>query len=114
MARLARLAVGLALGAVLPAFAQPSAALDLFVKTEKGYCIACHQLPQGVGPETRSDVGPVLTGERMRALGREAIREIIRDPTRRNPQTLMPPFGTHRILEPAEIDRLADFLHAMP
>ena len=110
---LARAALALTLAA-LPALAQQRDALDLFVKPEKGYCIACHALPAGIGPETRSDVGPALAGERMRALGREALREIIRDPTRRNPQTLMPPFGTHRILAPAEIDRLVEFLHALP
>jgi hypothetical protein len=31
-----------------------------------------------------------------------------------NASTLMPPFGKHRILEPREIDRIVEFLHALP
>jgi sulfur-oxidizing protein SoxX len=50
----------------------------------------------------------------MRELGRDALKEIIDDPTRRNPDTVMPPFGRHRILEAREIDALGAFLHALP
>jgi sulfur-oxidizing protein SoxX len=108
-----RLAAAAALTA-LPALAQEPRALDLFVRPDKGHCIACHQLPQGVGPATRADVGPRLEGARMRELGRDALKEIIDDPTRRNPDTVMPPFGRHRILEAREIDALGAFLHALP
>jgi len=111
----ALLAGALALAAALPAAAErPLSALELFVQKDKGYCIACHQLPAGVGPATRADVGPALEGARMRALGRPAIRELLVDPTKANPATLMPPFGRHRILEPAEIDKLVEFLDALP
>ena len=95
-----------------PAFGQE--ALDLFVKGDKGNCIACHQLPDGAGPAARNDVGPRLTGERMRALGKDEVRAIIDDATRRNPESVMPPFGRHRILDAREIDRLTEFLHALP
>jgi sulfur-oxidizing protein SoxX len=97
----------------LPAGAQDSA-LDLFARSDKGNCIACHQLPQGLGPATRADLGPRLEGSRMRSLGKPGLREVISDPTRANPDTLMPPFGRHRLLEPAEIERLVEFLHALP
>ena len=89
-------------------------ARDLFIRADKGHCIACHQLPQGAGPQTRADVGPRLEGERMRALGKAALRQAIVDPTSANPNTVMPPFGRHRLLDPAEIDRLVEFLHALP
>lgn len=89
-------------------------ALELFVRADKGHCIACHQLPDGRGPATRADVGPRLEGSRMRALGKAALRERIEDPTSANPDTVMPPFGRHRILERAEIDQLVEFLHALP
>ena len=42
------------------------------------------------------------------------IREIIEDPTRANPHTVMPPFGRHRILEAGEIQRIVDYLHELP
>lgn len=109
--------IATALAAVLlavPARAQTVTPPDAFVSPEKGHCIACHQLPEGVGPRTRADLGPALTGERMRSLGRARIRESIEDPTRANPETVMPPYGRHRILEAAEIQKLVEFLNALP
>jgi len=50
----------------------------------------------------------------MRALGRAKLREVIEDPTKANPDTVMPPYGRHRILEPAEIQKLVEFLLALP
>jgi len=112
---MARLPAGAALLLVLmPAMAQQPSALELFVRADKGGCIACHQLPEGAGPPTRADVGPRLSGARARTLGKAALREWIEDPMRAVPDTVMPPYGRHRILEPAEIDRLVDFLHALP
>ena len=106
---------GLALAAfALPAPAQSSAPPPAFASRDKGHCLACHQVPEGAGPATRSDVGPPLTGARMRELGRARLRELIEDPTRANPDTVMPPFGRHRILDPAEIARIVEYLHALP
>ena len=102
------------LGASLPVPAQSPGALDLFTRPDKGNCIACHQLPAGAGPASRATLGPALAGERMRDLGREGIREMIDDPMRKNPDTVMPPYGRHQILQPQEIARLAEFLHALP
>jgi sulfur-oxidizing protein SoxX len=104
----------LALAALtLPALAQ-NAAPPAFTQRDKGHCLACHQVPEGAGPSTRSDVGPKLTGARMRELGRVRLRELIEDPSRANPDTVMPPYGRHRILEPAEIARIVEYLHALP
>ena len=102
---------------VAASIAMPSLAADapeVFTRQDKGYCIACHQLPAGVGPESRNDVGPKLEGERMRALGKQKLREIIEDATRANPDSVMPPFGRHHILDAREIDRLTEFLNALP
>jgi len=98
----------------LPAAAAPPAAVDLFTRADKGHCIACHQVPAGAGPATRSDLGPRLEGARMRELGRARLRELIVDPTRLNPDTVMPPYGRHHILDAGEIDRLVEYLHALP
>jgi len=104
----------LAAAAGLPCGAQTPPVADLFIRPEKGHCIACHQVPEGAGPRTNADLGPRLEGARMRSLGKSAIRDIITDPMRTNPETLMPPFGRHRLLDSAEIDRLVDYLHALP
>ncbi len=98
----------------LPCAAQTAAIADLFVRQEKGHCIACHQVPVGSGPKTRADLGPPLDGARMRAIGKAGIRAVIVDPMRANPATVMPPFGRHRVLDAAEIDRLVEYLHALP
>ena len=87
---------------------------ESFSRADKGHCSACHQLPEGVGSPTRASLGPALTGTRMRELRPEGIREAITDPTRANPETVMPPFGRHRILDAAGIDRLVEFLHGLP
>ena len=106
-------ALTLAAGIAFPAPAQTPAA-ELFTRADKGNCIACHQLPPGAGPQTRADLGPRLEGARMRELGKPALRDVIADPMRANPNTVMPPYGRHRLLDSAEITRLVDFLHALP
>jgi len=104
----------LAAGTSLPVVAQDLPGRELFVRPDKGHCIACHRLPAGTGPATRSDLGPALTGERMRLVGKPSLRAIITDPTRYNPATVMPPYGRHSILDAREIERIAEFLHALP
>ena len=114
MGRFARLLTLAAAGIALPSLAQSPRALELFVRPDKGHCIACHQVPQGAGPETRADLGPRLEGARMRGIGKAALRSILIDATRANPDTVMPPFGRHRVLDSTEIDRLVDYLYALP
>jgi sulfur-oxidizing protein SoxX len=108
------LVAALAWAVVLPAAAQGPGGAELFARPDKGHCDACHQVPEGAGPPTRSDVGPRLEGQRMRELGRAALRQLLVDPMQSNPETIMPPYGRHRILEGAEIDRIVDYLHALP
>jgi len=110
----ARLVLALLAAGSSPAWAQDLSAPDLFVRADKGYCIACHQVPEGAGPPTQADLGPRLEGSRMRELGRAKLRQILVDPMIANPDTVMPPFGRHHILEPREIERLVDYLHALP
>jgi sulfur-oxidizing protein SoxX len=50
----------------------------------------------------------------MRELGSERLHELLRDPTRANPDTSMPPFGRHHILDEREIDRVTEYLLALP
>jgi sulfur-oxidizing protein SoxX len=87
---------------------------DLFVRPDKGNCIACHQVPEGAGPVVRSDVGPRLDAERLKGWDAVRLRAIIEDPTRANPDTVMPPYGRHRILEPRDIVRIVEYLRALP
>jgi sulfur-oxidizing protein SoxX len=104
----------LACACAIAAHAQVPNGAELFTRADKGNCIACHQVPAGAGPATRSDLGPKLEGARMRAIGRERLRALLTDPMAANPDTLMPPFGRHRILDAAEIDRVVEYLYALP
>ena len=103
-----------AAGVAAPALSQVPAGRELFLRADKGHCAACHQVGAGEATGARPDVGPALQGARMRELGKAALRAIVQDPTRANPDTLMPPFGRHRILDDREIDRVVDYLHALP
>jgi len=114
MARFGAVLAVMVAAVAFPALAQKAAAPEVFLRVDKGHCIACHQLPGGIWPATRADLGPRLEGRRMRELGRARLRELIQDPTRANPDTVMPPYGRHRILENDEIERLVEYLHALP
>ena len=110
-ARLAAAAAAMAAGA---AFGQATEGRELFARPDKGNCIACHQVPEGSGPATRSDVGPRLDAARLKGWDVARLRQLLDDPTRANPDTVMPPYGRHRLLEPREIGQIIDYLHALP
>lgn len=99
--------------AAASAAAQAPSVPDSFTRADKGNCIACHALP---APFARAggDVGPALTGTRMRQLGANGVREIIEDPMRANGNTTMPPYGHHRILDAPQIQAIVRFLQALP
>jgi sulfur-oxidizing protein SoxX len=96
------------------AWGQAGEGRALFLDPAKGNCIACHQVPEGAGPAVRADVGPRLDAARLKGWDRARLRELLHDPTRASPDTVMPPYGRHRLLEAREIDRLVDYLHALP
>jgi sulfur-oxidizing protein SoxX len=77
----------------------------------KGNCLACHQIPGDASAVSMANIGPPLTHMQQRFPDREALREQIWDSTRRNPSTVMPPFGKHRILTEQEIDLVVDYLY---
>ena len=109
-----RVVLGSVVMGLAPVVAAQQPVPATFTRADKGHCIACHQLPEGLGPATRADLGPALAGARMRELGKARLKEALVDPTAANPDTVMPPFGRHRILDAAEIDALVEFLHALP
>lgn len=102
-----------ALAAAASAWAQAPAIPEAFSRADKGHCDACHSLPAAIGP-AGGDIGPVLTGARMRELGPGRLREILDDPMRANGNTAMPPYGRHHILDASEIDGIVGFLQALP
>lgn len=76
------------------------------VDRRKGNCNACHLIagaPSG-------DIAPPLAFIAQRFPDKVKLRRQIEDARRANPGTVMPPFGTHHILTPEEIDKVVEFL----
>jgi sulfur-oxidizing protein SoxX len=74
----------------------------------KGNCLTCHDIKGGDAP---GNVGPPLADMKQRFPDRQELVAIIVDETKRNPSTVMPPFGRNLILSKDEIDSVVDFLY---
>lgn len=111
----APLAMGLALGLASLSMASADQASiaegqNLAFDRGKGNCLSCHQIKGGDLPGT---IGPSLDGLKERYPDRKDVAAIIADETKRNPQTVMPPFGRNLILNDREIQAIVDFLYSL-
>ena len=95
-----------------PARAQSAAAegQKLAFDRGKGNCLTCHAIKGGDLPGT---IGPALTDIKSKYPNRDDLVAILFDETKRNPQTVMPPFGRNRILTEKEINAVVDFLQTL-
>jgi sulfur-oxidizing protein SoxX len=75
----------------------------------KGNCLTCHEIKGGDLPGT---IGPRLKDLKAR-YDRNELIAIVTDETKRNRQTVMPPFGRNRILTEQEINAVVDFLQTL-
>jgi L-cysteine S-thiosulfotransferase len=76
----------------------------------KGNCLTCHEIKGGDLPGT---IGPPLKDIKSKYPDRNELVAIVADETKRNPQTVMPPFGRNRILTDQEINAVVDFLQTL-
>ncbi len=107
------LALALSAGAaVVPAQAQTAVAdgQKLAFDRGKGNCLTCHVIKGGDLP---GSIGPELKDLKAKYPDRNELTAIIFDETKRNPQTMMPPFGRNRILTEQEISAIVDFLQTL-
>jgi sulfur-oxidizing protein SoxX len=114
-ALLQALALTLLIGAAAPvnsANAQSAAAegQKLAFDRGKGNCLTCHEIKGGDFPGT---IGPALKDIKSKYPDRNDLVAILFDETKRNPQTVMPPFGRNRILTEQEINAVVDFLQTL-
>ncbi len=100
------LAVVLFAGARASAQTLPGQALAF--DRNKGNCLTCHDIKGGDAP---GNVGPPLADMKTRFPDRKELTAIVFDETKRNPQTVMPPFGRNLILTDGEIEAIVDFLY---
>jgi len=77
---------------------------------KKGNCLACHMIDDGALP---GNIGPPLVAMKARFPDKGALRAQIWDPTVANPNTMMPPFGKHRILSEKEVDLVTEYIYTL-
>jgi sulfur-oxidizing protein SoxX len=99
-------------GFMLPARAQSAAAegQKIAFDRSKGNCLTCHDIKGGDLPGT---IGPKLENIKTKYPDRGDLVAILTDETKRNPLTVMPPFGRNRILTEREINAVVDFLQTL-
>jgi sulfur-oxidizing protein SoxX len=95
-----------------PARAQSAAAEGQAIAFDrgKGNCLTCHDIRGGELPGT---IGPQLKDIKSKYPDRNDLVAIVTDETKRNPLTVMPPFGRNRILTEQEINAVVDFLQTL-
>ena len=77
---------------------------------KKGNCLACHKMADGPLP---GNIGPALVNMEARYPDKKALRAQIWDATKVNPNTIMPPFGKHKILTEKELDKVVEFVYTL-
>ena len=113
---LAASAVAAVLGAmtlIMPATAAAASADNgkkVAFDRKKGNCLACHQI---AGGDLAGNIGPPLVAMKARFPDKAKLRAQIWDATALNPNTMMPPFGKHKILSESEIDDVVEFLYTL-
>jgi L-cysteine S-thiosulfotransferase len=95
-----------------PACAQSAAAEGQTIAFDrgKGNCLTCHDIRGGDLPGT---IGPQLKDIKSKYPDRNDLVAIVTDESKRNPLTVMPPFGRNRILTEQEINAVVDFLQTL-
>lgn len=97
-------------GTTVAASAAPLDGRQLAFDRGKGNCLTCHEIKGGDSP---GNVGPPLADMKSRFPDRKQLVAIIADETKRNPQTVMPPFKRNLILTDQEIQAIVDFLYTL-
>ena len=77
---------------------------------KKGNCLACHQIEGG---ELPGNIGPPLVAMKARFPDKAKLRAQIWDPTKANPNSVMPPFGRLQVLSEGEIDKVVEFIYTL-
>jgi sulfur-oxidizing protein SoxX len=77
---------------------------------KKGNCLACHAMDDGTLP---GNIAPPLVSMKARYPDKVKLHDQIWDATVRNPNTIMPPFGRHRILSEEEIDEVVEYVYTL-
>lgn len=77
---------------------------------KKGNCLACHKIAGGDLP---GNIGPELVNMKARYPDKAKLRAQIWDATANNPNTIMPPFGKHKIVSEQDLDKIVEFIYTL-
>ncbi|SCZ54962.1 sulfur oxidation c-type cytochrome SoxX [Thiohalomonas denitrificans] len=83
---------------------------QLSFNRKKGNCLACHQIDDGDMP---GNIGPPLLSMKERFPDKDTLRAQIWDSNKKNPNSMMPPFGRHEILSEQEIDKIVEYIYTL-
>jgi sulfur-oxidizing protein SoxX len=75
-----------------------------------GNCLACHAMDDGTLP---GNIGPPLVGMKYRFPDKAKLRAQIWDATVANPNSIMIPFGRHRVLTEEQIDQVVEYIYTL-
>jgi len=75
-----------------------------------GNCLACHVMGNGSQP---GNIAPPLIAMQQRFPSKKMLREQIWDATKKNPNSMMPPFGKHGIISEQEIDKVVEYIYTL-
>lgn len=86
---------------------------ELAFDNRKGNCLACHSMPGDAKAVTSTNIAPPLVNMKERFPERTKLYAQVWDATKANPDSLMPPFGKHRILNDDEINKVVDYVYGL-
>ena len=80
------------------------------IDRKKGNCLACHMMDDGTLP---GNIGPPLISMKLRFPDKAKLRAQIWDATVANPNSIMIPFGRHKVLSEEEIDQIVEYVYTL-
>ena len=77
---------------------------------KKGNCLACHAIKGGKLP---GNIGPPLVNMKQRFPNKADLKSQIGNATKNNPNSIMPPYGTHKILTAKELNKVVEYIYSL-
>ena len=86
---------------------------DLAFDRSKGNCLACHAMPGVADDQQPGNSGPPLIAMKDRYPDKAKLSAKIANPMADNPNTFMPVFSKHKVLNDKELGMVVDFVHGL-
>lgn len=86
---------------------------ELAFDNRKGNCLACHAIPGDSKAVTSTNIAPPVISMKERFPDRAKLYAQLWDPAKANADSLMPPFGKHKILSDDEINKVVDYIYGL-